>query len=67
MRIEKTAAIAIPIPLAKDFGGSTYHATRRCTLITRIHAGEDGMVEIADAPGLGLDLDWKMIEKYRQP
>jgi len=39
MRIEKIEAIAISIPLTKDFGGSTYHVTRRCTVITRIHAG----------------------------
>jgi D-arabinonate dehydratase len=37
--IEKVEAIAISIPLKKDFGGSTYHVTRRCTVITRIHAG----------------------------
>ncbi len=39
MNIEKIEAIAISIPLTKDFGGSTYHVTRRCTVITRIHAG----------------------------
>ena len=39
MRIENIEAIAISIPLTKDFGGSTYHVTRRCTVITRIHAG----------------------------
>ena len=39
MKIEKVEAIAISIPLKKDFGGSTYHVTRRCTVITRIHAG----------------------------
>ena len=39
MRIEKIEAIAISIPLKKDFGGATYHVTKRCTVITRIHAG----------------------------
>ena len=39
MRIEKIEAIAISIPLSRGFGGSTYHVTRRCTVITRIHAG----------------------------
>jgi D-galactarolactone cycloisomerase len=39
MKIEKIEAIAISIPLKKDFGGSTYHVTRRCTVITRIQAG----------------------------
>ena len=39
MRIDKIEAIGISIPLTKDFGGSTYHVTRRCTVITRIYAG----------------------------
>ncbi len=39
MKIEKIEAIAISIPLKRDFGGSTYHVTRRCTVITRIQAG----------------------------
>jgi len=39
MRIEKIEALAISIPLKKDFGGATYHVTKRCTVITRIHAG----------------------------
>ena len=38
MRIEKIEALAVSIPLERDFGGSTYHVTRRCTVITRIHA-----------------------------
>ena len=38
MRIEKVEAVAVSIPLARDFGGSTYHVTRRCTVVTRIHA-----------------------------
>ena len=28
---------------------------------------KNGIVEIDDAPGLGITLDWKMIEKYRLP
>lgn len=39
LKIDKVEAIAISIPLTRDFGGSTYHVTRRCTVVTRIHAG----------------------------
>ena len=39
MKIDKIEAIAISIPLKRNFGGSTYHVTKRCTVITRIHAG----------------------------
>jgi len=39
MRIEKIEAIAISIPLKKNFGGSTYDVKKRCTVITRMHAG----------------------------
>ena len=39
LKIEKVEAIAISIPLTRDFGGSTYHVTRRCTVVTRIYAG----------------------------
>ena len=40
MRIDKIEAIAISIPLKKNFGGATYDVKKRCTVITRIHAGE---------------------------
>jgi L-alanine-DL-glutamate epimerase-like enolase superfamily enzyme len=43
MRIESVEAIPIAIPLNKDFGGSTYHVTKRCTVITRIRTS-DGLV-----------------------
>ena len=39
LKIDKVEAIAISIPLTRDFGGSTYHVTRRCTVVTRIYAG----------------------------
>lgn len=42
MRIEKIEALAISIPLTKNFGGSTYDVTRRCTVVTRLHA--EGLV-----------------------
>jgi L-alanine-DL-glutamate epimerase-like enolase superfamily enzyme len=43
MRIERIEAEAIAIPLSRDFGGSTYHVTRRCTVITRVYS-QDGLV-----------------------
>ena len=39
MRIDRIEAVAISIPLQRDFGGSTYHVTRRCTVVTRAYAG----------------------------
>ena len=39
LKIDKVEAIAISIPLTRDFCGSTYHVTRRCTVVTRIYAG----------------------------
>jgi L-alanine-DL-glutamate epimerase-like enolase superfamily enzyme len=39
MRIDKIEAIAISIPLKKNFGGSTYDVKKRCTVVTRAHAG----------------------------
>jgi len=43
MKIDRIDTIAIEIPLTKDFGGSTYHVTKRCTVITRIRTS-DGLV-----------------------
>jgi L-alanine-DL-glutamate epimerase-like enolase superfamily enzyme len=43
MRIHSVQAIPIEIPLDKDFGGSTYHVLKRCTVITRIRT-DDGLV-----------------------
>jgi D-galactarolactone cycloisomerase len=43
MRIQTVEAIPIEIPLTKDFGGSTYHVLKRCTVITRIRT-DDGLV-----------------------
>jgi D-galactarolactone cycloisomerase len=37
MKIEKTEAIAVDIPLTRNFGGSTYSVLKRCTVITRVH------------------------------
>ena len=39
MRIDKVEAVAVSIPLKKNFGGSTYDGKKRCTVVTRIYAG----------------------------
>ena len=43
MRIQRVEAEALSIPLNRDFGGATYHVTRRCTVITRVYS-RDGVV-----------------------
>src|SRR5919108_3894335 len=43
MRIDGVEAIALDIPLTKDFGGSTYHVLKRSTVITRLRT-RDGLV-----------------------
>ena len=43
MRIQSVDTIAIEIPLKRDFGGSTYHVLKRCTIITRMRT-DDGLV-----------------------
>ena len=43
MRIDGLEAIALDIPLTKDFGGSTYHVLKRSTVITRLRT-KDGVV-----------------------
>ena len=43
MRIHSIEAIAIDIPLARNFGGSTYTVLKRSTVITRLHT-EGGLV-----------------------
>lgn len=40
MKIQSIEAIAIEIPLKKNFGGSTYAVTKRCTVITRARTDE---------------------------
>lgn len=40
MKIESIEAIAIEIPLKKNFGGSTYSVLKRCTVITRARTDE---------------------------
>lgn len=43
MRIERVETEVISIPLSRDFGGATYHVTKRCTVITRVY-GSDGVI-----------------------
>jgi len=43
MHIESIEAIAIEIPLKKNFGGSTYAVLKRCTVVTRMRTA-DGLV-----------------------
>jgi D-galactarolactone cycloisomerase len=40
MRIQSVEAIAIEIPLSRNFGGSTYDVLKRCTVITRVRTDE---------------------------
>lgn len=42
MKIHSVEAIAIDIPLRKNFGGSTYSVLKRCTVITRLRT-RDGL------------------------
>lgn len=42
-RIQSIKAIPLNVPLSRDFGGSQYHVTRRCTIITVIQT-DDGLV-----------------------
>ena len=46
MRIGRIEAEAISIPLTRDFGGSTYHVTRRCTVITRVYTDQGLAAEL---------------------
>ena len=43
MRADGLEAIALDIPLKKDFGGSTYHVLKRSTVITRLRT-QGGLV-----------------------
>jgi len=43
MRIHSIETIPIEIPLTRDFGGSTYHVLKRCTIVTRLRT-DDGLV-----------------------
>ena len=36
VKLESIEAIAVEIPLKKNFGGSTYSVLKRCTIVTRL-------------------------------
>ena len=42
MKLERVEAIAVDIPLKKNFGGSTYSVLKRSTVVTRL-ATNDGL------------------------
>src|SRR5258708_36631256 len=46
MRIHTVDAIAIDIPLRRNFGGSTYAVLKRSTVVTRLRT-DDGLVGLA--------------------
>lgn len=43
MKLEAIEAIAVEIPLSKNFGGATYAVLKRCTVVTRLTTS-DGLV-----------------------
>ena len=43
MKLESVEAIAVEIPLTRNFGGSTYSVLKRCTVVTRLRTS-DGLV-----------------------
>jgi len=46
MRIHSIAAIAVDIPLTRNFGGSTYSVLKRSTVITRMRADQGLVSEV---------------------
>jgi L-alanine-DL-glutamate epimerase-like enolase superfamily enzyme len=46
VRIERVEAIAVEIPLTRNFGGSTYAVLKRCTVITRVRTSEGLVSEV---------------------
>jgi hypothetical protein len=43
VRVHSLEALAVEIPLRRNFGGSTYAVLKRCTVITRMRT-DDGLV-----------------------
>jgi hypothetical protein len=54
MRIHGIEAVAVDIPLRKNFGGSTYAVLKRSTVVMRMRT-----------PGFGIVLDEAVVQKYR--
>jgi D-galactarolactone cycloisomerase len=46
MKIHSIEAVAIEIPLKKNFGGSTYSVLKRCTIVTRMRTDEGLVSEV---------------------
>ncbi|HET6608275.1 MAG TPA: hypothetical protein VFG62_16485, partial [Rhodopila sp.] len=46
MKITNITVIAIEIPLARNFGGSKYNVTKRCTLVTRMETDQGLVSEV---------------------
>lgn len=46
MKIKNVTVIAVEIPLARNFGGSKYNVTKRCTIITRMETDTGLISEI---------------------
>jgi L-alanine-DL-glutamate epimerase-like enolase superfamily enzyme len=46
MKIKAVTVIALEIPLARNFGGSRYNVTKRCTIITRMETDAGLVSEI---------------------
>ena len=46
MRIDSVEAIAVDIPLTKNFGGSTYSVLKRSTVVTRMRTDEGLVSEV---------------------
>lgn len=68
MRIQTIEAIAIEIPLSRNFGGSTYDVLKRATIVTRLRTAEgvEGLVYNGDNRDQGLELV-KIIEEELAP
>jgi len=46
LKIESIEAVAVEIPLRKNFGGSTYTVLKRCTVATRLRTDEGLAAEV---------------------
>ena len=68
MRIENIEAIAIDIPLERNFGGSTYAVLKRSTVITKLRTddGVESLVYNGDNRAHGLEIA-RMIETELAP
>src|SRR3954463_8675368 len=46
MNLERIEAIAVEIPLKKNFGGATYSVLKRCTIVTRLTTSDGAVSEV---------------------